>query len=136
MHGGKAYVQAHEKELARHVLVREADSGSGAPYRLQAWVGDADWPLVPALAAELGLEAGKNGQEGGTDVDPLRKLGVPELIVSQDASRYFDVHHTAADTVATLDREGLARATGVFAVLAHAMSEREAPLGRLAPSPD
>lgn len=135
VHGGKAYAQAHAGELARHVAVMEADSGSGAPYRLQGWVGDEHWPRIARLAGELGLEAGRNGVEGGTDVTPLRQLGVPELIVSQDASRYFDVHHTAADTVETLDRAGMSRATGVFAMLAHLACERAEGFGRLAPAP-
>ena len=135
VHGGKAYAREHAGELDRHVAVLEADSGSGMPWRLQAWVPDEHWPDVARLAPELALEAGKNGQEGGTDVTPLRKLGVPELIVSQDASRYFDVHHTAADTVETLDRAGLSRATGVFAVLTHLACERPQGFGRLPPAP-
>lgn len=135
LHGARAYAQAHVDELRRHVAALEADSGGGAPYRLNAWVGDAHWPAVAQLAATLGLEAGANGQKGGADVSELRKLGVPELIVAQDASRYFDVHHTGADTVATLDRDGLARATGVFAALAHFASERADDFGRVPAEP-
>lgn len=135
VHGGKAYAKVHAGELDRHVAVMEADSGSGLPYRLQAWVGDEHWPRIAQLATELGLEAGQNAQEGGTDVTPLRQLGVPELIVGQDASRYFDVHHTAADTVETLDRGGLDRATGVFAVLTQLACERPEGFGRLPPAP-
>jgi carboxypeptidase Q len=135
VHGGKAYAAAHADELDRHVAVMEADSGSGAPYRLQAWVDASHWPAVAGLAPSLDLEAGQNGQEGGTDVTPLRKLGVPELIVSQDASRYFDVHHTAGDTAETLDRAGLSRAAGVFAVLTQLACERPEGFGRLPPAP-
>jgi len=129
--GGKAYAQAHADEIGRHVLVMEADSGSGAAWRLHANVADADWPLVAQLAGQLQLELGANGKEGGTDVEPLCKLGVPELFAMQDGSAYFDVHHTADDTVAALDRAGLAQVTGVFAVLAHEASERGAGFGRL-----
>ncbi len=133
--GAKAYATAHANELARHVVVMEADSGSGAPWRLNAGVSDTDWPWVAALGPEVGLVTGANGKDGGTDVEPVRKLGVPELVVTQDASAYFDVHHTAADTVERLDRAGISQATGVFAVLTHAVSERPAPLGRLQPRP-
>lgn len=133
LHGAKAYAQAHAEGLQRHVAVLEADSGSGVPFRLNAWVGEAHWAAVAQLAAELGLEAGANGQKGGADVSVLRKLGVPELIVVQDASRYFDVHHTPADTVEALDRAGLDRAAGAFAVLARFASQRAEGLGRLPP---
>lgn len=133
--GGKAYAQAHADELARHVLVVEADAGSGAPYRLGGWVADADWPEVARLAGTLGLEPGANRQSGGADVEPLRKLGVPEIVIHQDASRYFDVHHSANDTVERLDRAGLAQATAVVAAVARAAAERDSAFGRLPPAP-
>jgi hypothetical protein len=133
--GAKAYAQAHATEAARHALVMEADSGSGPVWRLDAAVAPADWPWVAALAAELGLEPGHNGRPGGADLGEMRKLGTPELIARQDASRYFDVHHTRADTVEALDRAGMSQATGVFATLAHAASERGEPLGRVVPVP-
>lgn len=136
LHGAKAYAQARAGELERHAAVLEADSGSGVPFRLNAWVGEEHWPAVARMAAELGLETGANGQKGGADVMVLRKLGVPELIVGQDASGYFDVHHTRADTVAALDRAGLDRAAGIFAVLARFASERTEGLGRLPPEPE
>jgi len=132
--GGKAYARMRRDELARHVLVMEADSGSGAPFRLDGSVAGAEWPEVARLAGELGLETGENGKEGGTDVAPLRALGVPEIIVSQDARRYFDVHHTANDTVETLDRAGLAQATDAFVAIARAVAERDRPFERLPPA--
>lgn len=133
--GGKAYALAHADEIARHVAVMEADSGSGRPFRLNGWVAAADWPVLAQLAGELGLESGANGREGGVDVTALRKLGVPELIVAQDASRYFDVHHTANDTLAALDRAGLAQATEVFTALARTASERPEGFGRIPAAP-
>ena len=132
--GAKAYAQAHADELARHALVMEADSGSGMPFRLDGWVADADWKEVTRLAAELGLEPGRNGEEGGVDVAVLRKRGVPEIIVDQDTTRYFDVHHTAHDTAERLDRDGLARATEVFAAIARAVAERDGAFQRVPPA--
>lgn len=132
--GSKAYAKAHADDLARHVLALEAHSGSGMPYRLAGWVAEADWPEVTRLAGELGLETGLNRQEGGSDVAALRKLGVPEIIVNQDAGNYFDVHHTANDTMETLDRAGLARATDAFVAIARAAAERDRPFERLPPA--
>ncbi len=134
--GGKAYAAAHAAEAARHAMVMEADSGSGTPWKLEGAVADADWPDVVRLAQDLGLELGANGQHGGTDVGEMRKLHAPEIIVVQDGSKYFDVHHTRADTVEALDRAGMVRATGVFARIAHHASEREAAFGRSAPAPE
>jgi Iap family predicted aminopeptidase len=136
IHGAKAYAAAHGAEAARHALVMEADSGSGMPWRLNGAVADADWPEVAQLAQELGLEPGANGQHGGTDVGEMRKLSAPEIEVAQDGSKYFDVHHTPADTVEALDRAGMIAATGVFARIAHRASERKEPFGRAAPIPE
>jgi carboxypeptidase Q len=131
--GGKGYAAAHAAEAARHALVMEADSGSGMPWKLEGGVADADWPEVVQLAQQLGLELGANGEHGGTDVGEMRKLDAPEIIVVQDGSKYFDVHHTRADTVDKLDRAGMIAATGVFARIAHLASERKATFGRAQP---
>ena len=133
--GAKGYAATHAAEAGRHALVMEADSGSGAPWKLNGAVAEADWPEVVELAQELGLELGANGKSGGTDVGEMVKLNAPEIIVVQDASTYFDVHHTRGDTVEALDRAGLVRATGAFARIAHRASEREAIFGRAPPLP-
>ena len=131
--GAKAYAAAHAGEAARHALVLEADSGSGVPWKLEGAVAGADWPEVVQLAQGLGLEPGANARHGGTDVGEMVKLGAPEIIVVQDGSKYFDVHHTRADTVEALDRAGMIQATGVFARIAHRASERKEIFGRTAP---
>ncbi len=133
--GAKAYAAAHAAEAGRHALVMEADSGSGVPWKLNGGVAEADWPEVAQLAQALALEPGSNGKDGGTDVGEMRKLNAPEIIVVQDGSKYFDVHHTRADTVEALDRAGMVRATGVFARIAHQASERAAMFGRAPPPP-
>ncbi|HUR42046.1 MAG TPA: M20/M25/M40 family metallo-hydrolase [Verrucomicrobiae bacterium] len=132
--GAKAYVKAYAAELPRHAIAMEADSGSSAVIELNGWVADADWAWTRSVATKLTLVPGVNGREGGIDVAELRKLGVPELIATQDATHYFDVHHTAADTVDTLDSAGLSQATTVFATIAHAASQRPEAFVRVTPA--
>jgi hypothetical protein len=43
----------------------------------------------------------------------------------QDASRYFDVHHSADDTLDKVDRQGLAQATAVWASLLYATANSD-----------
>lgn len=131
--GSHAYVQAHAGELARHVVALEADSGSAPVFQLDASVAGFDWPWVAATARELGLQAGANGIDGGIDLVELRRRGVPEVIAVQDMTQYFDLHHTAADSVDTLDRDGLSQASAIFASIAHAAAERPGPFFRLPP---
>lgn len=131
--GAKAYARAHAAQIPRHVLALEADFGSGAVHTLNADVPDAEWPRIARFAEllkPLGVALGKDGDEGGSDLNPLHQRGVPVLSPRQDGTRYFDLHHTAADTVETLDRAGLAQNVAVYAVLAWLGSQSEA-FGRL-----
>lgn len=128
--GAKAYVQAHAAELKQHAVALEADSGSGAVWRLSGGVAAADWPWVQALAGRLKLEVKANDQEGHADISELRKLGVPEIIPTHDASAYFDVHHTRDDTIDKLDREGLKQSSETFAALALAAAQRPESFAR------
>ncbi|HEX3345571.1 MAG TPA: hypothetical protein VHS09_13405, partial [Polyangiaceae bacterium] len=67
----------------------------------------------------------------GADVTPLQGLGVPVLELRQDASRYFDLHHSANDTVDKIDPGLLAQAAASFATAAWAEAEMEGDFGRI-----
>lgn len=131
--GAKAYARVHAAEIAQHMLALEADFGSGAVLRLNAGVADGDWPQVQQMARllePLGVALGENGSQGGADTGPLHQRGVPVLAPNQDGTRYFDVHHTALDTPATIDREGIAQNVAVYATLAWLAAQSE-PFVRL-----
>jgi hypothetical protein len=59
----------------------------------------------------------------GSDVDGLQKLGVPVLTVNLDASLYFDIHHSADDTLDKVDRAGLDKNVAVWAAALYAAAE-------------
>jgi carboxypeptidase Q len=81
------------------------------------------------------VELGNNNTGSGADIQPLRRLGVPILSPLLDASLYFDVHHTANDTLDKVDPEHIRQSTAVFAVTAYlAAMEPELP-ERLPPPP-
>ena len=40
---------------------------------------------------------------GGADIGPIVRAGVPVFGLQQDGSRYFDLHHTADDTLDKFD---------------------------------
>ncbi len=68
--------------------------------------------------------------EIGADIDPLRKLGVPNFSPIQDSRFYFNYHHTAADTLDKIDPHDLAENAAINAVLAYALANLEQPLPR------
>lgn len=95
-------------------------------------------PAVPAIDAirevlkPLALETGGNDAHGGSDLDPLRALGVPILDLSQDATNYFDVHHTLNDTLAQIDAKTLNQVVAAYAVAAYMAASKDGDFGRLA----
>ena len=80
----------------------------------------------------LALEAGDNEARGGSDLSPLRALGVPILDLSQDATNYFDVHHTMNDTLVQIDAKTLNQVVAAYAVAAYLAASKKGDFGRLA----
>jgi Zn-dependent M28 family amino/carboxypeptidase len=133
--GAKAYGKAHEAELQKLVIAIEADFGTdkvrasrilatdAAREKFLAW---APW-LLP-----LDVRLEPDHAEGGADLSVLRAAGVPVLDLRQDGSRYFDLHHTANDTVDKLDPAQLAQATRAFASMTWLVAEQDVDFGRVA----
>lgn len=132
--GAKAYASAHAAELGQHVLAMEADLGSGRVWKLNVGLGEGGEALRDAAfsaVAPLGVTAGESSERGGADIAPLISGGVPMFSPRQDASRYFDVHHAASDTLDHLDREGLRQNVAVYSSLAWLAANWPGPIARL-----
>jgi hypothetical protein len=139
LRGGKGYAEAHAAELARHVAAIEADSGAGRPLGFSIAGGPGADAIVKRLAAALrGIDADEVtvGGDGGADISVLGPYGVPLLGLRQDARRYFDWHHTPADTVDKIDPRELALATAAMATMAYGIADLPEPLPRAAPRPE
>ena len=81
--------------------------------------GDALFDLIARVLAPIGVAPGSNDQPGGgPDLSPLIADGVPTLRLHQDGRDYFDLHHTADDTVDKLDARALDQNVAAFAVFA------------------
>ena len=135
--GAKEYARLVGDEAARHVLAAEADFGGGAVWRIQSLVAPAAVPAVDAIREvlkPLTLESGSNEARGGSDLGPLRALGVPLLDLSQDGTNYFDVHHTVNDTLARVDAKTLNQVVAAYAVAAYMAASKTGDFGRVLPS--
>jgi len=134
--GGKAYAAAHRNELERHVAALEMDLGTDRVYRIAAEGGPEGRRVAAAAAAllrPLGIAEGGAEASGGSDVGGLRAFGVPLVDLNQDASRYFDFHHSADDTVDKIGAANLAQATAATAAVAWLVADEPGTLGRIPP---
>ncbi len=105
-----AYLAAHEAELPNHVLGFEADFGAGPVWRLSSRVNPAQLPAVDQIHRALGSAQARTRRQRGHAAAPIStaspssacRCSSPDL----DGIDYFDVHHTANDTLAMVDPEG------------------------------
>jgi len=116
---GGAYARAHAAEVGKVVVVGEADIGADRVWRVALPAGGRDHPAAKAYAAALAplgvVMASEPATRGGADVDGLVKAGAPVVQISQDASRYFDIHHSADDTLDKIDPAAMGQAVAVWA---------------------
>lgn len=126
IHGGKAYAEKHKDDLARHVLAAESDFGAGRVWQLRTRFGAGREAYANGLAdalRPLGVGPSNNEAFGGADVGALRAAGVPVLDLAQDGSDYFDLHHTANDTLDKIDPAALKQNVAAWAVMLYLAGE-------------
>ncbi|HVT59148.1 MAG TPA: M28 family peptidase [Thermoanaerobaculia bacterium] len=139
--GAIAYAAAHAAELPRHVLALESDLGSGRIWRVSSKVAPESQGWVRELARLLGplkVTMDGNDAEGGADLIPLAKAGVPQLALEQDATAYFDFHHSANDTADKISALDLDFDVAAWTAAVYAAAELPGDFGRIketAPGP-
>jgi Zn-dependent M28 family amino/carboxypeptidase len=116
---GAAFAKAHQAETADMVVVGESDLGAGRVWRAYLPRAAAATPAMAAFraaASPLGvLFPPEPPRFGGSDVEQVIAAGAPFIEFSQDASRYFDWHHTADDTLDKIKPDELAQNVAVWA---------------------
>ncbi|HEV7668537.1 MAG TPA: M28 family peptidase [Thermoanaerobaculia bacterium] len=134
--GAKAYAAAHAAELPRHVASAEADFGSGRVYQIKTRIAPAALPAfanIAEIAKPLGAAFdAANDSGGGADLSPLASANVPVIAFNQDGTTYFDLHHSANDTIDKIDPKDLDQVVAtwssvIYAVAAGDLELRPAP---------
>jgi hypothetical protein len=119
--------------MNEHVAAMEADLGDGHVIEWRVANELARSPAASQLRVTLatsGIPFGEGEAHGGTDIVGLRAFGVPVIDLRQDATRYFDVHHTANDTLDQVHPDELLSACGTFAVTTYQLARSDETLGR------
>jgi Zn-dependent M28 family amino/carboxypeptidase len=122
--GAKDYHRRHRAE--RHVAAFETDFGMGAPDAIGVGGGpEAFQAMTPFLKSFGRFGIGRfRDRAYGADVAPIVREGAAAVSLLPDGRRYFDVHHTAADTLDKIRPEDLRRNSGAIALLAWVLANR------------
>jgi carboxypeptidase Q len=131
--GATAYAQTHAAAAPHHVFALESDSGVFAPAALGfsgTLAARTMMAQIGTLLAPLGLaDIGPGG--GGADIAPIAQAGnVPMMAYLGDASRYFVIHHTDADTVERIAPEEVSKAAAAVAAVSYVVAEMPERLPR------
>lgn len=136
--GAKAYAEEHGSDLASHVIGVEADLGGGPVYQFRSRVRPEAEPAMDELAGylrPLGIPRQVDRPAfGGADIGQLRRLGLAVVDLNHDAADYFDLHHTANDTLATVDPGAIAFNVAAYATFTYFAAESAVDFGPVAPS--
>ena len=126
---GAAYAAAHKDEVGRIVVVSESDLGAGEIFNAKLPLGSVTHPAMRAFAGAVTplkvIVSRAPAQSGGADTEGLRALGVPVAEFNQDASRYFDLHHSADDTLDKVDPKELAQNVAVWAAFIYTVADSD-----------
>lgn len=124
--GAKAYAKAHEADLANHVIGAESDFGAGPVWALASKVSTDAQHVVDKMAqlmGPLGVIRHTREATGGPDVGQMVKIGMPGMDLMQDGTDYFDLHHTADDTLDKVDPENLRQNVAAWVVFTYLAAE-------------
>jgi carboxypeptidase Q len=122
LYGGMFYKDVHGHEA--HYAIAESDFGADRIWKVDSKFGaarEAEARALQAALAPLGIVPGAIDKADGSDVGPMIDDGLPGVGLSQDGTRYFDIHHTPDDTLDKIDpaqlRQNVAAWTAMLAVL-------------------
>jgi len=132
--GHDAYAKAHEAEIGNHIAAIESDAGAGHPLgyvmKLSPPAMAALQPLLDILRPIGCTVFRSTSHSPGSDIDPLVEAGVPGIGIIQDGRKYFDYHHTAADTLDKVDPQDLRENAAAMAVMGYALASMPEALPR------
>ncbi len=119
--GGGAYLRGIGPAVEQHIIAGESDFGADRIYALGLPPGAQGSDFARAAGRVLypiGVLASADPElNGGADIAPLAGAGVPVFGLSQDGTRYFDLHHTADDTLDKIDPAQMSQNVAAWAAL-------------------
>jgi len=130
LRGSREYINAYADEIPNYQAAIEADSGAfrplgfGVPAVTDEQTGRTRARLdhVAALLERHGVGRLRAGG-GGADIGAMKAFGVPLLGLQVEGSRYFDYHHTHADTLDKVDPGEIDLCSATLAAMAYVLAD-------------
>lgn len=136
--GGGAYVRNIGPAIDKHIIAGESDFGADRVYALRLPPGAQASDFAKAATRVLYpigvLPSQQPELHGGVDIGPLAEGGVPVFGLSQDGSRYFDLHHTADDTLDKVDPAQLSQNVAAWAGLVWLIADSDVDFRAMRPA--
>jgi len=132
LYGGRAYAQAHAKEIAQHVIAAESDFGADHIYGFSSNADAHAKGAIETIAAALKpLDVAYLPGQGDpeSDIGPMAQLGMRWAWLGHDGTDYFDLHHNADDTLDKIDPKVLAQNVAAYAVFLYLAAEAKGDFG-------
>lgn len=133
--GGTDYYNRHRGE-GDVVLVAESDFGADRVWRLETSLAPENQRLgerLAALLSPLGVVRGRDPAGAGADLGAWARSGTAAIDLNQDGTRYFDLHHTANDTLDKVDPAQLRQNVAAWVAMLALMADAAEPVGRVPP---
>ncbi|WAT18709.1 M20/M25/M40 family metallo-hydrolase [Aurantiacibacter sp. MUD11] len=127
--GSAAYSAAHRDEPIGVGL--ESDFGAGGIWRIESNFTESNRDLYARLVRAVegyGVIPSTIVATGGADLNIVRDQGGAIIDLQQDGTRYFDLHHTANDTLDKVDPEELAQNVAVWTAVAGILANEAGPI--------
>jgi hypothetical protein len=125
LRGGFAYADSAKAKKEKHILAMESDAGGFSPrgigmemdHKKREFIKSYRKLFYPYGVYEFDTE------EGGADITPLHRSGVPVAGLMPDPQRYFDLHHTDNDVFEMVNHRELKLGAVAMTQFAYLISE-------------
>lgn len=133
LYGGRAYAKTHADQVGAHAIVSESDFGAGRIYGFDAGNVDDDAKAAIAQIAKvlepLGIAWMPGDGSAESDVGAIASAGAAWAWLGHDGTHYFDLHHTADDTLDKIDPEALRQNVAAYVVFTYLAAQAEGGFG-------
>ncbi|MCC7233352.1 MAG: M20/M25/M40 family metallo-hydrolase [Bacteroidia bacterium] len=125
LRGGVTYAARIDTVKEKHIAAIESDAGGFTPMGFGLDMSEAKKLKIQSwkpLFIPYNVWSWDQGH-GGADIGPMkRRLQVPQIGLAVDSQRYFDYHHSPADTFDKVNRRELLLGTATMASLTYLLA--------------